>query len=400
MVDRTLSVLMLRRICYLAYILLLTLGCGLPLASAQTQDAGKTLMAKGVVTASDNEAERALKRRSPVFMQDKVATGAVSAAQLRMIDGALLSLQQESELSIASYAFNPANDDGVVQMSLLKGGLRTVTGALQQTGDNYKLTTPVASIGVRGTHYEAELQDGDLFLAAWKGTIDVQVTVGSANPLFSLGPSEAYRFAIVRADGRVEFLLQTPPAFAQGHSNERFIQPESQFAQGPQYAGGSVGTSPSFDMNSIAAVTANSQKYINNDVFAGDWWSYDPLTNARSGEVVFDQIEFASVTSNLGPVTDFSMSMTIDFTSALIPTGNVSFFDDSGEWFAAFNGAVTDSELSISVNFAAHNNIRADGFINGLLIDDGFGVLGSLSLYEQGNDDNFASGSFELRSAR
>jgi hypothetical protein len=76
-------------------------------------------------------------------------------AQLRFSDGALVSLQPQSEFRIDDYRFN-GRADGSERgfFSLLKGGLRTITGLVGRTHrGNYHVTTSVATIGIRGTEY-------------------------------------------------------------------------------------------------------------------------------------------------------------------------------------------------------------------------------------------------------
>lgn len=374
--------------------LLFTLGLH---AAVSQPEAGKAIMAKGDVNAMTNMLHRALARRSPIFARDVVTTGELSASQFRMIDGALLSMQAGSELTVSDYQFDPQTRQGSVNMSLLKGGLKTITGSLQQGGDAYKLLTPVASIGVRGTHYEAEIINEDLYLAAWKGIIDVQVTVGSTNALFSLGPLLPYKFAIVRADGTVEFLLQTPKAFSTGYSPDWFQQNLA--------AAVSVNVTKQLTSllpsplqqtvnDTIYVSQLDSQKYIDSDQYTASWL---PSENRREGVAIFDQVVHQSIKTSQGEISDFTMSLTIDFDTAKIPTGHLSFSDSVGEWFAAFDGIVNDAQLDLSVNFAAHNNHLVSGNIDGILIDQAKGILGNLSLYEINNIDANASGSFELR---
>jgi hypothetical protein len=364
---------------------------------AQEQEvatAGKAIMAQGEVEASSSEQARVLVRRSPVYAQDLVSTGQQSATQLRMIDGGLLSMQASSEVSISDYQFDTQTQQGNINMSLLKGGLKTITGALQQKPDNYQLMTPVASIGVRGTHYEAELIDGDLYLAGWKGIIDIAVTAGTLGQQFSLGPNMAYKFAIVRADGSVEFLLQTPLAFSQGYSRDLYQQSSEQFAD-IEYALLPQVTERAMDTIYLAKL--NSQKYINNERVSASWL---PSEVSRQGTVIFDQVDQLSVASSLGAISDFSMSMSINFDSASIPTGNLAFSDQGGEWFAAFNGIINQQVLDLSVNFASHNNNLATGIVEGVLIDQSRGVLGNISLRELAGNGAEASGSFLLRQAK
>jgi hypothetical protein len=356
--------------------------------------AGKAIMAQGDVEASSSEQARALVRRSPVYAQDLVSTGQDSATQLRMIDGGLLSMQASSELSISDYQFDTQTKQGNINMSLLKGGLKTITGALQQKPDNYQLMTPVASIGVRGTHYEAELIDGDLYLAGWKGIIDIAVTAGTLGQQFSLGPNMAYKFAIVRADGSVEFLLQTPLAFSQGYSRGLYELSSEPFTH-IEYA--SLPQVTDMAIDTIYLAKLNSQKYINNERVSATWL---PSDVTRQGTVIFDQVDQLSVASSFGDIRDFSMSMSINFDTASIPTGNLAFSDQGGEWFAAFNGIINQQVLDLSINFASHNNNLATGMVEGLLIDQSRGVLGNISLREIAGNGVEASGSFLLRQAQ
>ena len=76
-------------------------------------------------------------------------------AQLRFTDGAYVSLQPESQFRIDQYRFEGKVDGSEKGLfSLLKGGLRTVTGLVGRTNrKNYQVTTTVATIGIRGTEY-------------------------------------------------------------------------------------------------------------------------------------------------------------------------------------------------------------------------------------------------------
>jgi hypothetical protein len=402
MVWRTLSILKGFRWLLMALPLILGLTPSLLLAEEPTP-AGKTIMAKGEVTARDEVSQRNLQRRAPVFQTDYVATGELSATQLRMSDGALLSLQASSELAIPLYEFNPTDQNGQVQMTLIKGGLRTITGSLKQKSQNYKLITPVASIGVRGTHYEAEMIEDDLYLAAWQGSIDIEVTVGQSNPRFALGEGASYQFAIVRSDGSVEFPLQTPTAFSAGHSSELLISTDAVQLNDPENQSPITvpGQRRNDDVRDLWVQTRQfNQDYIDNDLYAGRWIPESPLDVSRTGNVTYDQVMFQSVTSSVGAIEDFAMSFTVDFDAATVPTGNLSFSDAQGEWFAAFNGLLDTQGLNVDVNFASHGNQLATGSIEGLLIDQAQGILGNLSLFEINAPEVNADGAFELRAAQ
>ena len=82
-------------------IVLFTLGITVPIFAEET--AGKTIVARGQVDAKNLQQSRKLIRRSPIYLLDTVATGTDSNTQLRMIDGGLLSLQQQTQLIVSAY---------------------------------------------------------------------------------------------------------------------------------------------------------------------------------------------------------------------------------------------------------------------------------------------------------
>ena len=359
-----------------------------------SESAGKTIMARGDVSASNNEGPRQLKRRAPVFLADSVKTGLVSATQLRMIDGGLLALQEETELAISTYDFNSQNKQGAVSMELLKGGLRTVTGALQTDKNNYRLKTPIASIGVRGTHYEAEMFNGDLYLAGWDGTIDIVVDTNGRT--FSLGPKEKYRFAIVRSDGSVEFLLNVPSQFSSGHSSDLLTSSSIQQAKWQQNVVDSAPPTENINVKLADALDNVGEAFIDNDLLFVRLLPDGDIA-LRTGAATFDVLASSDFTSTAGSVSNINMSITVDFNNASIPTGNVSFNDSDGEWFAAFNGLINANALDVNVNFASHNNNLADGALNGIFIDSATAILGNVELFEIAQPEVNATGSFLLR---
>jgi hypothetical protein len=92
-----------------------------------------------------------------VNVGDTVITGALGYARMEMTDGGEMVLRPDSRLKLEKYQFTkekPADDNFV--FSMLKGGLRTVTGLIGKRGnkDAYSAQTPTATIGIRGTQYD------------------------------------------------------------------------------------------------------------------------------------------------------------------------------------------------------------------------------------------------------
>ncbi|MBI5461682.1 MAG: FecR domain-containing protein [Gammaproteobacteria bacterium] len=198
-----------------------------PVLAAAPDAAGQVIVASGTVQALTATGEqRTLRRRSPFYAGEIVRTAAASAVQLRFSDGALMSLRADSELKVDDYRFQNHGGAGDRSMStLIKGGLRTITGVIgKQDPTAYQLSTPVATIGVRGTHYEAVLESPkSLVLAAWQGGIRVRNEQG----IIDLGMGADYNFARAEAAQSPRGLLEPPPIL-QNEAPVGHAQPASQ----------------------------------------------------------------------------------------------------------------------------------------------------------------------------
>jgi hypothetical protein len=85
---------------------------------------------------------------------DRVMTRAQGRIELRFSDGAVVALQPNTEFRIDSYRFDVVEQKNF--MTLVRGALRTVSGAIgKRNRDDYRMSTPSATIGIRGTEYEA-----------------------------------------------------------------------------------------------------------------------------------------------------------------------------------------------------------------------------------------------------
>ncbi|MDZ7827315.1 MAG: FecR family protein [Gammaproteobacteria bacterium] len=128
------------------------------LSAAQTDPAGRVTIKLGTVEAiAADGTVRSLGRQDPVFEGDTLRTGSRGRAQIRFTDQGVLSLRPDTELAIDDYEFDRASpSSGSQEMSLARGGFRTRTGSIAEDNrDAYRVRTPLAVIGVRGTVWEA-----------------------------------------------------------------------------------------------------------------------------------------------------------------------------------------------------------------------------------------------------
>lgn len=106
-----------------------------------------------VTVAGADGRERALAKGAEVDSGDTVRTDASGRAQLRFTDGAYVSLQPNTEYRISDYRFEGKTDGSEKGLfGLTRGAMRTVTGLVGRVNrDAYKVTTPTATVGIRGT---------------------------------------------------------------------------------------------------------------------------------------------------------------------------------------------------------------------------------------------------------
>ena len=137
------------------------------LATAQT--AARVDFATGNVTATSPDGRsRALTRGADVQVGETISTQQ-GRAQMRFSDGAFVSLQPQTDFKIDNYVFEgrgSPNESAV--MSLLKGGMRTITGLIGRTNrDGYRLQTSTATVGIRGTGYSVSYDAGGSVTFSW-----------------------------------------------------------------------------------------------------------------------------------------------------------------------------------------------------------------------------------------
>jgi hypothetical protein len=101
--------------------------------------------------------------KSQVDEGDTLTTEKDTYARIKFIDGAEVVLRPDSQFKVESYRYEeakPAGDN--IFVSLLKGGLRSVTGLVgKRNKEKIAYQTPTATIGIRGTHFGALFCKGD-----------------------------------------------------------------------------------------------------------------------------------------------------------------------------------------------------------------------------------------------
>ena len=96
-----------------------------------------------------------LARKSEVEEGDTLVTEKNTYAQIKFIDNSEMTLRPGTAFKIEKFSFDSGKPDtDSASFSLLKGGLRSVTGLLgKRSKERFALKTPTGTIGIRGTTF-------------------------------------------------------------------------------------------------------------------------------------------------------------------------------------------------------------------------------------------------------
>ena len=125
------------------------------------EEAGEVVAARGAITAQQGAGTpRILGRSAKVNVGDVVTTGRKSFVVMKLGDGTKMTLRPNTSFKIEQWNEKPAQESAVFR--LFKGGLRAISGALAKRRPNaFRLQTSVATIGIRGTVFDARLCESD-----------------------------------------------------------------------------------------------------------------------------------------------------------------------------------------------------------------------------------------------
>ena len=129
----------------------------------EAADVGRVVLAAGDASAVRGGQVVKLAFGAAVQDKDLLRTGAATNLQVRFQDDSFVSMRENSELRIDEFRFSGKGDGGdSAVFGLVKGGFRALTGLIGRVhNDEYKMVTPTATIGIRGTDYAATLCAGD-----------------------------------------------------------------------------------------------------------------------------------------------------------------------------------------------------------------------------------------------
>ena len=114
-----------------------------------------------------------------VFQNEVVTTGANSSAQLLFRDQTTLTIGANARVVLDRFVYDPRSRTGDIVVNIAEGAFRFVSGSAQS--NSYKIKTPSATIGVRGTIVIGAVNSstGQVMIGCVEGSITVSTPGGT-----------------------------------------------------------------------------------------------------------------------------------------------------------------------------------------------------------------------------
>ena len=131
------------------------------------------VLGKATIESSSGKSSRSVEPGSQVSVHDQIVTSANGHVHIRFVDDALVSVRPNSRLEILRYDYDPAQPAlSSVKFDLIEGVTRAISGkAAKAARQRFRLNTPIAAIGVRGTDFTVSAEAGSTRALVNEGTI-------------------------------------------------------------------------------------------------------------------------------------------------------------------------------------------------------------------------------------
>lgn len=139
---------------------------------------GNTRVVVKTVIGSFEGDLRVLELEDDVYHNELVETGEEAATKLVFLDETSLTLGADSQIVLDSFVFDPDPSQASFVMTAVKGVFRFASGKLPKNA--YRINTPAATIGVRGTTLTVSVVPADGADGRGRAVVEVVLEEGEA----------------------------------------------------------------------------------------------------------------------------------------------------------------------------------------------------------------------------
>jgi hypothetical protein len=128
-------------------------------ADAPEEPIGNVATVTGSASVIRNDKTTPLKVKDEIYLNDVVQTGVNSALGITFIDATTFNLKASTKITIDNYVYEDGGKSNAAIFDVAKGTAAFVAASVAKTGD-MKITTPTATLGIRGTTGLVEVPEG------------------------------------------------------------------------------------------------------------------------------------------------------------------------------------------------------------------------------------------------
>jgi len=128
-------------------------------AQAPEEPIGNVATVTGSASVIRNDKTTPLKIKDDIYLNDVVQTGANSALGITFIDATTFNLKASTKITIDNYVYEDGGKSNAAIFDVARGTAAFVAASVAKTGD-MKITTPTATLGIRGTTGLVEVPEG------------------------------------------------------------------------------------------------------------------------------------------------------------------------------------------------------------------------------------------------
>jgi hypothetical protein len=131
--------------------------------------------------------EQVIAPGTEVYVNEVVKTGVSGKAELLFADRTNMAVGPMTTIRLDKFVYDPSGGSGDVVVELTNGTFRFITGV--QPPRNYKIVTPYATMGIRGTEFVVTVTPSGIQISVTSGEVTVttstgqQITVTAGNTL-------------------------------------------------------------------------------------------------------------------------------------------------------------------------------------------------------------------------
>src|SRR5262249_30040368 len=127
--------------------------------NAPEEPIGNVATLTGVATVTRNNTDTPLQIKDDIYLNDVVKTQASSSLSITFSDATTFRLSANAQITIDNYVYEEGGGNNAGAFDIAKGTVAFVAAQVAKTG-NMQISTPTATLGIRGTTGVVEVPEG------------------------------------------------------------------------------------------------------------------------------------------------------------------------------------------------------------------------------------------------